>query len=145
MIIVPASEGSFRGTVLENNRRWVFILLGAMLLGSLVISARIISRLFVGAEPEVDLVGLYDVSGENPDGSVYSGSATITAAGNEYVIRCDIKAETIIGNGSWAGERLNVQFEGGQASYTRTPNGVLNGSWSLDVVPDQGSEILSPR
>ena len=116
-----------------------------MLMGSLVVSACIISRLFIGTEPGIDLVGLYDVSGENPDGSVYSGSATITADGNEYLIRWDIGTETIIGNGSWDGERLNVQFEGGQATYTRTPNGVLNGVWSLEGVPDQGSDILTPR
>ena len=60
-----------------------------MQLVSLMISACIISRLFVGAEPEVDLVRLYDASGENPDGSVCSGSATITAVGNEYAIPWD--------------------------------------------------------
>ncbi len=129
----------------ENNRRWKIILLGSMLLGALMISACIISQLFVGAEPEVDLVGLYDVSGENPDGSVYSGEATITADGNNFVIRWDIGPETIIGNASWDGERLNVQYEGGQATYTRTPNGVLNGIWSLDGVTNQGSDILTPR
>jgi len=63
--------------------------------------ARIISWFFEGADPEFEHIGLYVVSEEKSAGSKYSGSATITAAENDYVIPWDTgptrSSATIVG------------------------------------------------
>lgn len=92
-----------------------------------------------------DISGRYSVSGTNQDGTIYSGSATIThAGGNAYTINWiigdvqNIQGTGTLNNGIFVvddGEFINT--------YTVLSNGTLNGTWTQRGVDGTGTEILT--
>lgn len=98
-----------------------------------------------------DIAGTYTVSGKNPDGSEYSGVATIggTAGGN-----CGIT--WTIGNGQTSEAFCMRQDEVVGAAYTLgnaiglviyriNDQGGLDGTWSIAGQEGVGEEHLSPK
>jgi hypothetical protein len=101
-------------------------------------------------EPQLpDIAGSYTVEGTNADGSSYSGTANITKTNSGYAIKWVIAAETMSGTGTFDGQTYHVVWEAswgtGEAVYNLAPNGALNGTWTTDGVPGQGTEALTPE
>jgi hypothetical protein len=98
-----------------------------------------------------DLVGKYDLSGTNPDGTTYEGTATIEfAAGNSVTITYKIGRRNDVGVGKVEGNKLIVTYQGavvnrkGGAEYVIRKNGKLEGTWR-DKGEKKGTETLTPK
>ena len=96
-----------------------------------------------------DISGDYTVNGTNADGSPYSGEANITRAGDGYTIRWVIASESMQGLGEFDGQTYRVDWEAswgtGEAVYSLTSNGILQGTWTTDGGSGQGTEELKPK
>lgn len=97
-----------------------------------------------------DLVGRYEVAGQNPSGSTYSGIATIrgTSGGRceiRWTLRNTPPSEGFCmrqGDVIAAGYRLGATI--GLVVYRLGPDGVLNGTWSIAGQEGVGQERLTP-
>lgn len=97
-------------------------------------------------QPKVpDIEGKYTVTGVNPNGSKYRGTATIMRSGDTVVMSWIIAKKAHTGTGSISGRTLTINWKsstggGGVATYTVEPDGVLKGVWANG----KGTEILTP-
>jgi hypothetical protein len=98
---------------------------------------------------QTDISGDYTVLGINPDGDHYAGEANITKAGDGYTIRWIIADESFHGLGKFDGQNFSVDWEAewgtGEAFYTRTADGSLSGTWTIDGGSGKGVEELTPK
>jgi hypothetical protein len=98
------------------------------------------------------LVGKYTVTGKNPDGSAYEGTAYISYEGAYTVkVKYVYSNKTDVGLGTVKGNVLSVQFQNvsaanikGSAVYTYNSNGVLAGYWRFKG-EKKLSETLIPK
>lgn len=97
------------------------------------------------------VAGKYRVAGTNTGGTTYQGTATIEDRDGECFIRWSPPSESE-GSGTYANGRLKVHYrsalggEGGEATYTRQPDGTLRGTWSLNGEGGGGgTETLTPN
>jgi len=98
-----------------------------------------------------DLVGKYDLTGTNPDGSKYEGTAEIEfEKGNTVKITYKVGKRNDIGLGKVDGDKLVVKYQGavadrqGGAEYEIKKNGQLVGKWH-DKGSKPGHETLIPK
>jgi serine/threonine-protein kinase len=97
-------------------------------------------------QPELpDIEGKYTVTGVNPNGSQYRGTATIMRSGDTVVMSWIIAKKAHTGTGSISGRTLTINWKGssgggGTATYTVEPDGVLKGVWAKG----KGTETLTP-
>lgn len=96
------------------------------------------------AEPS-KVEGDYAVTGINPGGSRYEGTASIRRSGDRYDVAWQIGSDAFSGTGTLVGDTLTVNWKGGEGSggliiYTMTANGILKGVWG----GGNGSETLTP-
>jgi hypothetical protein len=57
-----------------------------------------------------DPTGSYDVQGTNPDGSTYSGTATVTRTGQTYKVVWDVGGDTFTGTGIGNKDFLAISY-----------------------------------
>ena len=98
-----------------------------------------------------DLVGKYELTGTNPDGSKYEGSAEIEfEKGDTVKVTYKVGKRNDIGLGKLEGDKLTVTYQGavadrqGKAEYEVRKNGKLVGKWR-DKGDKPGRETLTPR
>jgi hypothetical protein len=97
-----------------------------------------------GIEPKP---GDYYVNGANPNGTTYHGTVNIRREGDKYFLVWKINNQTHYGEGTFSGERLNVNWGEteskltGLVTYQVVENSVLKGTWSSG----QGTETLTPK
>jgi hypothetical protein len=92
--------------------------------------------------------GKYDVSGTNPDGSAYGGTAVITRTSNST---CRIHWQTgstsngicMLANKSFAAA-YQLGKDVGLVVYELQPDGTLKGYWTVADQPGAGTETLTP-
>lgn len=94
--------------------------------------------------------GLYNVSGTNPDGSLYTGTLTLQQVGlSSFRLNWSVGANSIDGVGMVSGLTLAVVFQLGEQTgmgmYELRPNGELAGTWTIIGSQATGTEILRPR
>ena len=95
--------------------------------------------------------GMYDVSGTNPDGSLYNGTLMLTqVGGTSFRITWSVGGNTIEGAGMVSGLILAVVFNLGENQtamgiYDLRPNGQLSGIWTLIGSQATGTEVARPR
>lgn len=92
--------------------------------------------------------GLYEVEGQNPDGTTYSGHLSLqTAPGAAWIATWQMSDVRIVGLGLIQGGVLAISFvvEGlpGIAAYEVDPDGTLRGVWTTGG--GLGTETLTPR
>src|SRR5262245_6911788 len=97
-----------------------------------------------------NLSGAYDVSGINPNGSRYKGTATITIGEKKCRVNWKIPATTAYGNCELKGDQFTVYFTlngaKGVVVYKLQRNGTLVGSWWMNTSrKSKGRETLRPR
>jgi hypothetical protein len=86
--------------------------------------------------------GRYRVSGRNPNGSRYSGTAVIAQRGGRTEISWRVGSSSYSGSGVLDGNLLTVEWGGGRPIiYALTEDGTLRGLWS----GGQGEDILTPE
>jgi hypothetical protein len=101
--------------------------------------------------PAVDITGVYDIAGTNPDGSSYTGQATIVASNNGFDILWEYGNGSQTGTGRLSDRLFSARFTTpgsdvtGSATYFLEDNGSLSGSWRNDGESDYGTEILTPQ
>lgn len=87
------------------------------------------------------LGGRYKVNGANPDGSRYSGSVTISQAGQGYRVDWVVGQSTYQGIGVLEGNVLTVDWGSDTpVVYALGPDGTLSGLWAAG----NGEETLAP-
>ena len=95
--------------------------------------------------------GLYDVSGTNPDASLYSGTLLLTqVGGSSFRITWNVGGNTIEGVGMVSGQTLAVVFDLGEnrtamGMYNLRPSGELSGIWTVIGSQATGTEVARPR
>lgn len=112
------------------------------LLGLFVASIEVASAQSIG--------GLYQVSGENFDGSKYFGTARIRIRSDT-----DCRITWLIAGITWRGICMRdgtafaVSYTHGHvhgvALYRLRPDGALEGSWTVSSTPGAGKDRLEPR
>ena len=102
------------------------------------------------APAQADIPGDYRVYGTNPDGSTYSGKATIERENEVYVIVWEIRDDTFGGIGIvqdnvfsvvWVREDAEMY---GIVAYT-IEDDQLSGTWTMNDHTDVYTETLTPR
>jgi hypothetical protein len=92
-------------------------------------------------------LGSYSVTGTNPDGSSYRGTAAIEKLAEDYRITWNIGRDTFYGSGPLAGDVLTINWRrvgggtGGVVIYKVRQDGTLAGTWS----GGNATEVLVPR
>jgi hypothetical protein len=92
-------------------------------------------------------LGSYSVTGTNPDGSSYRGTAAIEKLAENYRITWNIGRDTFHGSGPLAGNVLTINWRragggmGGVVIYKVVGDGTLTGTWS----GGNATEVLVPR
>jgi len=94
--------------------------------------------------------GLYDVSGTNPDGSLYTGTLTLQQVGlSSFQLSWSVGTNTIEGVGMISGLMLAVVFQLGEQTgmgmYELRSTGELSGTWTVIGSQATGTEIARPR
>lgn len=95
--------------------------------------------------------GLYDVSGTNPDGSLYNGTMQLSqVGGTSFRVTWTVGNNTIEGVGMVSGLTLAVVFSLGEnqtamGMYDLRPGGELSGIWTVIGSQATGTEIARPR
>ena len=91
------------------------------------------------AAADMDLSGKYDVSGVNPNGKEYRGTAKIEKVGDIYRVTWLIGKEEHHGVGLIQGDVLSVAWvitaggtDAGVVAYKIKKNGTLDGKWIND-------------
>jgi hypothetical protein len=91
--------------------------------------------------------GNYTVEGTNPDGSKYSGTATITPSGSTCRIVWDTggtsKGICMLANKAFAAY-YRMGDGDGLVVYEVQPDGVLKGYWTITDKDGAGTETLTP-
>lgn len=92
--------------------------------------------------------GLYEVEGQNPDGTVYTGQFALSPGpGASWLAAWQIGGVRILGLGLIQGGILSVGFAAdgrpGVAAFEVEPDGRLRGSWTTGG--GIGTESLTPR
>lgn len=92
----------------------------------------------------------YDAVGTNPDGSKYTGTATINIISNAtYTIQWTIHGDTYKGFGMRMNDALSATYtidgEPGLIIYKVDDNGVLDGLWAVRGKDGAGTERLTPH
>jgi hypothetical protein len=92
--------------------------------------------------------GLYDVEGQNPDGTTYQGVLELRPApGSAWLVAWRIGELFVQGIGVVHGGVLAIGYAAnnqvGVATYQVQPDGKLSGFWSIGN--GVGSETLTPR
>jgi hypothetical protein len=109
----------------------------------------------------IDIAGVHNVAGTNPDGSQYQGTVDVQANNQVHTFTYDINGESTA-TGIMRGNKVAVGFGGEQCSvavYYVQPNGVLSGLWTYvgqnlvgtefatrttDVIYSEGSLVPDP-
>jgi hypothetical protein len=94
--------------------------------------------------------GVYDVSGTNPDGSLYTGTVMLQQVGlSSFRLNWSVGPNTIEGVGMVSGLTLAVVFQLGEQTgmgmYELRPSGELAGTWTIIGSQATGTEIARPR
>jgi len=94
--------------------------------------------------------GFYDISGTNPDGSLYTGTMALQQVGlSSFRLTWNVGANTIEGVGMVSGLILAVVFQLGEQTgmgmYELRPSGELSGTWTVVGSQATGTEIARPR
>ncbi len=94
--------------------------------------------------------GLYDVSGTNPDGSLYTGTLNLQQVGlSSFRLEWTVGSNTINGVGMISGLNLAVVFQLGEQTgmgmYELRPSGELSGIWTVVGSQATGTEVARPR
>jgi hypothetical protein len=95
--------------------------------------------------------GLYDVSGTNPDSSLYTGTMLLTqVGGSSFRITWTVGSNVIEGVGMVSGLTLAVVFQLGEnqtamGMYDLRPNGELSGIWTVVGSQAMGTEVARLR
>jgi hypothetical protein len=94
--------------------------------------------------------GVYDISGTNPDASLYSGTMVLTqVGGSSFRITWNVGNNSIEGVGMVSGLNLAVVFQLGEQTamgmYDLRPNGELSGIWTVVGSQATGTEVARPR
>jgi hypothetical protein len=102
-----------------------------------------------GASAAAQMVGgQYRVHGINPDGSSYSGTATITPSSDSTCRITWQTGSTSVGICMAAGRAFAASYalngKVGLVVYEMQPDGTLKGVWTLADQPGAGTEILTP-
>jgi hypothetical protein len=92
--------------------------------------------------------GLYEVQGQNPDGSSYEGQFALQPGpGASWLAAWQVAGARIVGLGVIQGGVLAVSFvvdgRPGVAAFEVEPDGQLRGIWSTGG--GLGTEVLTPR
>ena len=91
---------------------------------------------------EPTLLRNYRVSGTNPNGSRYSGSAVITWDGAYYIVQWKVGRRVYAGRGTLESNILTVHWgDRYPVIYTVQQSGVLVGTWSNG----RATDVLTPR
>jgi hypothetical protein len=99
--------------------------------------------------PAADISGQYDIQGTNPDGSTYTGQATIALSANGFDIVWAYGNGEQVGSGRLSDRLFSTRFytQGsevkGSATYFLEDDGSLTGKWRIDGETDFGSETLT--
>jgi len=86
-------------------------------------------------------VGVYNVTGTNPNGTTYRGALTLTKTDGAYMLVWKIGSATYTGTGNFQGESLVINW--GQSYpviYSVAEDGRLIGTWN----GGNATEILTP-
>lgn len=100
--------------------------------------------------PAKDISGTYNIAGTNPDGSTYTGQATITASQNGFDVSWNYGNGTQTGNGRLSDYVFSARYATtgsdvvGSATYILQDDGSLKGTWRNDGESGVGSETLTP-
>lgn len=95
--------------------------------------------------------GIYDISGWDPRGAIYSGTATVTVTGETTAdIAIEVPAGASVGQCIVTDTHVacHVDTGGGHYAmsiYTRMPDGVLEGHWTHSGLRGLGQETLTPK
>ena len=95
------------------------------------------------------LASHYDVTGTNPNGSAYSGTATVKVISDTtFTIKWDIAGSVYEGFGMRLNDTLSATYtidgEPGLAMYKVDGNGI-KGLWAIRGHDGSGTEQLKPR
>ncbi len=95
------------------------------------------------------LASRYDVTGTNPDGSKYSGTASVKVISNTtFTIKWDIAGSVYEGFGMRLNDYLSATYtidgEPGLVMYKVDGNGI-SGLWAIRGHNGSGTEQLKPR
>jgi hypothetical protein len=101
------------------------------------------------AADSMTLASRYDVSGTNPDGSKYSGTASVKVISDTtFTIKWDIAGSVYEGFGMRLNDTLSATYtidgEPGLVMYKVDGSGI-NGLWAIRGHNGSGSEHLTPR
>lgn len=89
---------------------------------------------------EID--GSYHVTGRNPDGTSYYGEANIKHKGGHYEVMWRIgNNQVFYGAGSFSGNTLTINWDGGIVTYVIQQDGKLEGRWA----DGKATETLVPK
>jgi hypothetical protein len=94
--------------------------------------------------------GLYDVTGTNLDGTSYTGVAQIQQVGlSSFTILWRIGNQAVEGVGFASGRTIAVAYglsrRPGIGIYTLSPDGSMEGEWTIIGAPANARERLVPR
>ena len=94
--------------------------------------------------------GAYNVSGTNPDGSLYTGTLDLQQIGmSSFRLQWQVGTNTIEGVGMVSGLTLAVVFQLGEQTgmgmYELRPSGELSGTWTIIGSQATGTEVARPR
>lgn len=127
---------------MKNTLRWLLVVLPMLFMGSIPAWA---------AEAK-DLAGKYTVTGKDPSGTEYSGTAEVThKKGPTVEIVWKIGKRTTIGLGKLTGDTLTVEYQGaiadreGKAIYEVKPRGRIIGKWHTKGSKGVGTETMVPE
>ncbi len=92
----------------------------------------------------------YDATGTNPDGSSYTGTATVSVISDAtFTIQWTIEGTTYKGFGMRMNDALSATYmidgDPGLVIYKVDANGVLGGLWAIRGRDGNGTERLTPR
>jgi hypothetical protein len=76
-------------------------------------AALVLSLAAFSSSAMAQMTGQYKVSGENPDGSTYRGSAAIEKTGDTYKVTRNIGGDRFIGTGIGSPEAIAVGYRSG--------------------------------
>jgi hypothetical protein len=107
----------------------------------------VVAALGLGAAVAMTVEGQYQVTGTNPDGTEYQGTAVIQRNGDRYTCNWTVNGEPMYGEGTLQGDRLSLKWGKDPShlddvvTYTIGSDGILRGVWS----GGQGKETLTPQ
>jgi hypothetical protein len=113
------------------------------------IAIALVALALAGTEAAAQMVGgAYRVDGTNPDGSAYTGTATITPSSDTTCRISWRTGSTSTGICMTAGKALAASYvlngKVGLVLYRLEADGSLRGVWTVADQPGAGSETLTP-